>query len=93
MTRSDTTNDIKIKMLHAATQNFHEQYPALFQALMKKGNKLQPNTIYSFCGNIRSIKKLVIYTKESDTCIGIFHKHMELLEMIQFPWRTESDAC
>ena len=90
MTRSDIHNELKITVLLATTDVFKNANPGLFKALMNtNGEKLKPNTILSFCGNTRHLKTLGSYSKDTETCVGIYDKHMDLLNIVGFPWGNE----
>ena len=87
MTRSDLGNDLKISVLHATTEVFKEGNQVLFRALMSgKGVKLNPNKVVSWVSNTRHLYKLGSYNKNSSECRGLYEKHIELLDMIGFPW-------
>ena len=87
MKRSDLGNDLKISVLHATIDVFKEGNPVLFRALMcTKGEKINPNTVLSWCGNTRHLMKLGSYNVKSSECVGLYEKHVELLNMVGFPW-------
>ena len=90
MTKSDLRNDVKIRVMHATTDLFHQAYPELFKSLMSgKGQMLQPNVIILFYSNSRHYKTLDSYYINTADCKGIYIKRMELLDYVGFPWGGE----
>ena len=90
MTRSDLQNDIKMSVLHATTDLFKKEHPTLFRALMcTKGEKLKTTTVLSCCSNYRHLKTLGSYNKDTETCVVLYDKHVELLNIVGFSWRSE----
>ena len=86
MTKSDLRNNVNISLMHATTDLFHQAHPELFKSLISgKGQKLKPNTIVSFCSNSRYYKTLDSYDINTTDCIGIYIKHVEILDHVGFP--------
>ena len=87
MTGADFRNTTKIQILHENTELFRVTHPELFTQLMtKKGLKLEPKKMFSFCANQRVYHRQGIWDKDSHDCKGLYQKQYELLEMVSFPW-------
>ena len=90
MTKSDLRNDVKNRVMHETTDLSHQAHPDLFKSLMSgKGQNLKPNVIISFYSNSRHYKTLGSYDINTTDCIGIYIKHVELLDHVGFPLGEE----
>ena len=80
-------NPNAVKLFHERAKFICLNYKYLFSSIMAgHGNTIKSTVVQSYCNQAPNTFKSGTWSKGSDNMEGIYDEHLELLEMIKFPF-------